>query len=603
MNNYIGMLRKMGEVSISEVCGGLCSESLYGNFENGRRELDVFVQLRVLERLGCDTSRLQFFLQGKEYMRWAQRAEIIQAIENDNFEMATKLIDDFREAYRKEKMQLQFAERMASFVAIKNGEDSTVIAEHVKNALQLTVPHYKTAGNRRQLLAAIEMDMILDYYYYSDPLNDERLLEICKGIEEARWHISDKGEVYPKAVLYYCKVIEQRIPMEKWGAARLVGCEQLLSKALQYLRTEKKGRFMLETLQLRETILSNLITKYGLEGDYGEERRKNTVSLRAMEKSEEFCREFACSWGAFNLYKIRKVDCIGDVIRKRMKMLEIDEKKLAKEMNVDVRTIRNMQSKESKPHKGTVEEILYYMGLPREYRKYIYMVRDEKEKQLVEKHVRSILYGEGENPETIRKELEGVLDLDNEQNNRLLRWYKVLDEYQNGTFGRYATSERIKGIIEECFPLPCIQKSGEKYFSLCELQYLCSYLQRLEKGDRDYDKVLEFGKAYCEEIIENRQSDNFASTLKMLYHQVESEYGNMGEFAISNEIAWVIVQAARESNDLYSLEDILYTFWWNKREETNTADKEMLYWLIDLAILIQDSRSEKFLKEAKAKMH
>ena len=84
--------------------------------------------------------------------------------------------------------------------------------------------------------------------------------------------------------------------------------------------------------------------------------------------------------------------------------------------------------------------------------------------------------------------------------------------------------------------------------------------------------------------------------------EIQSEYGDNGEFEISNRYCWKIIEFSYYIKDLARIEDTLYGVWWNKKEETKTVDKEMLSWLIDLAELIEDFFGKEFMEEKLSKI-
>ena len=60
IRNYVKGARKENGKKRSELCAGVCVESQLRNYENDFRDLNIFVQKRSMERIGCKCGGTQF---------------------------------------------------------------------------------------------------------------------------------------------------------------------------------------------------------------------------------------------------------------------------------------------------------------------------------------------------------------------------------------------------------------------------------------------------------------------------------------------------------------------------------------------------------------
>lgn len=98
-NTYGRMLylrRKQLGFSAAEICSGICSLSTYSHYENDEIKPDLFTMSVFPERMGLDTSHINFVCSRAELLISAIRSEIQKKILAGNFHEADSLIEQYK---------------------------------------------------------------------------------------------------------------------------------------------------------------------------------------------------------------------------------------------------------------------------------------------------------------------------------------------------------------------------------------------------------------------------------------------------------------------------------------------------------------------------
>ncbi len=597
MRKLVKKLRDERRLTEAAVCAGVCSESQYRNYENGHRDLNIFVQKRIMERLGCCSGRMQYILKNKEYKCWKDRTQILCALMEGRLAEIPERLNQFEQKYGDESLHKQYAERMRSFYIIINNGNTKEVLMHIENAIACTVPGYSDIKQQDQLLSSQEWDLLLDYFYYQEAEFPEVFRGFAKRIEESYMEEREKGNAYCKAAMYYIEACKQLEDIGNWKAEKLIEGYHLVNQALSYLREQKNGNFMKEILEVRGELLECLSQGVGFENEYYTELEQNRVWLNAVLKCNQSEEEKKGIWINYQPYMMRNVESICDILARRMDMLEIGKEQMAKELYVDERTIMSIRGGRRNPQKAIAEVMLGRMGLPRRYTKEFFFVERKEEEEFVDRLIKSEKFGFVEETERLLDHVEETVNLDMYFNMRETKWHKLWLDYHEGKLTRQEGAKEIKEIIEECFPWGCLGEKKDYYFSYNELQYMCGFLILADAESEDFKTVCHRIEQYCQEKMNTDEEMNYASVLVMLIDCIQSIYGNKGEYAISNRYCKDELRVSRKVGNMYRTEDILYAMWWNKKEETKTTDVEMLSWLIDLANLIGDFRGEAFMKK------
>lgn len=300
-------------------------------------------------------------------------------------------------------------------------------------------------------------------------------------------------------------------------------------------------------------------------------------------------------------YLMQNADGICDGIAKRMEMFGYSAEEMARDVNVDVRTVRSIIDGKRKPCGKTVEVIFKKLNLPTLYTREEFSVESKEQKKLVEEINHCELYGSMEEGLKKLDQLEREFNLEDENNLREFCWRKVWFLYATGRLTKEQCAAQIKQMIEETIEWEYLFREGRKYFAEYEFRYLCGYLQVAEKN-AEYESLFHMIEDFCNAKMDTFEEFSYAPLLGMMGDIIQSEYGNCGRFVVSNSYCWKIINFSYYIKGLARIEDIIYAIWWNKKEETKTANKELLSWLIDIAELIEDFSGEEFMRNELIKL-
>ncbi len=103
---YVKMLveeRKRLGVSAKTLCDGICSEDMYYKVESGKSTIDRISIKRLLARLGVDNANYDHYLEYSDYIVWKNRMDIINSIEDGEYEKAAITLHQYKEHIYKVK--------------------------------------------------------------------------------------------------------------------------------------------------------------------------------------------------------------------------------------------------------------------------------------------------------------------------------------------------------------------------------------------------------------------------------------------------------------------------------------------------------------------
>ena len=262
-------------ISKTQLCEGLCSQSMFVKICNGERGADKLLRERLLQRLGVSDTRNESSLYRDEYDAWRLRQQIVNHINREQYKLAEGLLEEYKsKAAMENKLEQQFGLVMEVQLWMAQGRGEEQIQERVERALKLTVPHIDTKPLHQLVLSEHEMDLVLEYARYCHP---ERMAECCRALlEYVKQHISDEylqAKIFPKIVYYQC-IAEREGPDRKM---LLRNCNE----AIACLRDTQRLYYFWELLGEREKIYEHFIKKDSAEG----ENTHKQVFVRMQEEN------------------------------------------------------------------------------------------------------------------------------------------------------------------------------------------------------------------------------------------------------------------------------------------------------------------------------
>lgn len=120
--------REIQGITLEGLCKDICSSSLMGRIEKGKRYANKELRDRILARLGVCSDGYENFLFYEDYLVWKQKQRIVNTIEKSDFQAAEKLLDAYEKVSAEDKLGRQFCMVMRAQIMQKYHEDKTRIA-------------------------------------------------------------------------------------------------------------------------------------------------------------------------------------------------------------------------------------------------------------------------------------------------------------------------------------------------------------------------------------------------------------------------------------------------------------------------------------------
>lgn len=143
-----------------QLCHDLCSITTMNRIENDERDMNVFLQSRILQRLGFTPDKFELFGSSEEQEQYGQRVLIERYMRQSNFDGARQELRHYREKWKKqvekEPLQRQFVLGVEGYLELQAGNLDQGI-EKLRTALKITVPELKTSLYNGMLIGEDEL--------------------------------------------------------------------------------------------------------------------------------------------------------------------------------------------------------------------------------------------------------------------------------------------------------------------------------------------------------------------------------------------------------------------------------------------------------------
>ena len=204
---FVNTLRTQRGISMRQLCDGLCNTRVLSYVEKGQRRINYFLQRRLLERLGIDTWDFEIFVDRKEYDNICKRIQIIQYINEGNYSVSSRLLDEYEEKYgSKNNLCKQFYYAMKAQIAILMGNQDELVFEYLREGLELTFSSWGEYQFDEKVISMTEMNLLLEISRFESAEKRKEIYKrILEYIDGKDW---DKGcltKIYPKVVCLYCE--------------------------------------------------------------------------------------------------------------------------------------------------------------------------------------------------------------------------------------------------------------------------------------------------------------------------------------------------------------------------------------------------------------
>ncbi len=576
-NTFLSAMRKGKNVTLERLAWGLCSISMLGRIESGERLPDKMMRDRLMDRLGIVNDGFEDFLPPAEYALWKERQDLLQAIENKDLDTADKLIRQYEmNGVSNNAIEHQFYLAMKIQLMQYQNDPEEELREVLKQAISLTIPESSMDRWNGRLLAVQEWNLLLEYIRCGGDVGTARekgrntagklpaYEKILEAIQKSSMDTYSCAKIYPKAVYYLC-LEWMSLPVSDWDCRRMY---DLAEKALEMLRSISRMYYLCEVLEIMERVLSVWIGRSDMTDE--ETRRLRPMMAQVQEWRRVLSEVFEGSKvsekmesGSYLYWQMQNY-CIGDVVRKRRKLLGISAKSLCRGICSE-KTLRRLENNRNGTHMEIVGELLERLGLAPEY---------QRKKIITNRYEAMVLYNKvtyavnNQDLVTLGRllpELRDMLSMDILNNRQEMSCLETIYLWHCKQITNEESISRLQQILEYTVPLKCVQNMEEGYLSSGEINCLYNIAIRAMGVEKSaYMKLLQ---QICDGFVQENEMKTFAQIYELIMYKVASYLGDMGEYGTSNKISNEIMETSLSLRRMNMIHMCVYNNLWNQMED------------------------------------
>ena len=555
--------REIQNITLEDLCEGICSFSMIGRIERGERFPDKELRDRILARLGVCSDGYENFLFYEDYLVWKRKQGIVNAIEKSNYETAENLLKYYDETDETDKLGKQFELVMRAQMMQKRHEPPDLIAQMCEKAVKLTVPEIDERAVGKLCLSVHELDMILEYTKYCHPEKlASRCEEILTYIKSDMFDIYSYVKIYPKVVYYL--YISTPEAVRDWTRTL-----KLCNDGIEQLRTAGRMYYLWELLEIKKEGMTKLYHKVGdSKGAITKQTLENIIHttaewLDALDFVHNLCGTHRRMENSCYLYQQKEAYCISDVIRRRREMLGLTKKKLCEGICSE-KTIGRLEANKTKPHIEVVRLLFEKMNLSGEYQRLQVVTDDVRAFTIIDEIVRCVNNCEFDRIDKLLVEVGQYISLNNPINKQFFERIELNVSLGKDKITKYEASKQFKNILEYTIPYEATEGSGEKYLTNSEILCLLNiavYMKDLS-STFTFDMLIDL----CNQMKKDDGILEHIALWEIIMTNVANTYGSRGEYTKSNAISLRIMTECIYCYRMNLIEFNLYNITWNNNE-------------------------------------
>lgn len=619
--DLVARLREEQNVSVEQLCEGLCSRKTFSGFKNDEQDIPLLLQDILLERLGVGAETTQEYVDYEEYDRWELRHKILHNITFENIERAESLLKEYEQICdMSDNLERQFVLSQRAQIRRAQGASKEELSALFSETVSLTVHEVSLRPLKEMALSLKELNLMLEREQYLP--EGPRLAQyerIVEYIETKQFDRIGKAKIYPKAVYFWCNcALNDTAWMEEQGAvSKLL---ERCNNAFELLRNASRMYFMWELLELREVLLTRRLTGINELSAVGE--KIGTKEYRERGRVEKWQRENAKwkwvldavytefgvpkeTWEYCYLYVKKGVNSYHDVVRIRRRMFGMTAKELYDGICGEA-VLRGLEQKKTKTQRYNVRHFFARLGLSMELKRTELVSGDSEVKELIESLNVAINGRMWKLAEDLLVQIDQKAPIEERSNQQLLMQKTLLLQWRNGEISDTDFCERMRKTLELTLPWEYFMAEGEKYLTNTEQTCIQNMMQAMDKESETFQICVKRFEEYYAEFDENELQDAVSGMYEHIMGYVGSELGNQGNYDRSDEMNQRIIEGCLRYRRLKSLPSGLYDCYWNyvKRVERDIPVKKKLDELVELnrCILLSElGRQDERVKFYKSK--
>ncbi len=656
-HNFLTGMRTGKDITLEQLSLGLCTPAMLSFIEAGERQPDKLTRDRLTERLGFENDGFEDFLQPDEYEQWQDQDRLLRAVYAGDIPEAERLLRLLEQKKSEDRIVFhQFVLTMRAQLMQYKKASREELREAFGRAMSLTMPDVASGTWTGRLLAAQEWNLLLEYIRLggdagpvtgTDPSAAytaralEKLLDALRGSSMDSYSYA---KVYPKAAYFLCLEL-MKAPLDIALCRRIL---RISAQALETLRSCHRMYWLYELLELMERVLGIFagFTQPGpkepapvsfeqvwnqLGGTAAKPQSPAGAAAGGPERPEawtlpedpeslalltaqirewrmllaELYQAYGIPMNTENccyLYSQTQNYRIGDVIRKRRKMLGLSVRELCEGICSE-KTLRRLENNKTRSQRAVWSELFCRLGLSPEYQRES-VVTGQRDVLLMYRASGDTLNNhDTEETRRLLEQLKKLLPMDIPINRQELERKDCLNKLQKKEITAEECVIRLKKALQYTIPLESIKmaKDGPDIYLTCA-ELGCVYNIAMKSRDEAEEFNLDLLQSVTRQCIPDDSIDTFINMYELIMSGVASRLGSAGKYNKSTEISEKAMKKCLSARRMGTLHQFLYNRLWNRiesaKKSTSTALEipitQELWKCIQLTNFCKETFHEKF---------
>lgn len=653
-HDFLTGMRTGKKVTLERLGYGLCSADMLSRIETGERLPDKLMRDRLMERLGFENDGFEDFLQPDEYGLWQTRERLLHAVNAREIAEAERLLRLLEQADAKENVILrQFCLAMRAQLMQYQGASEKELQEVFGKALSLTVPDIAAGKWDGRLLAVQEWNLLLEYIRYGGDAGSVAEREsagtcIAQAFEALLTAIRNSGmdaysyvKICPKAAYYLC-LERMKSPLDSAACRKLL---QICAEAVENLRSCMRMYWLCELLEIMEQILEiytgllredspkrapasfdqawnrlrEKTAKAQSPADTAAGCTKNLTAPEHLDDLESLAvlsaqirewrivltgiyQEYGITEKMENfcyLYTQTQNYRIGDVVRKRRKMLGMSAQELCEGICSE-KTLRRLENNKVKTQRAIWGELFSKLGLSPEYHRESIITEQYETIRIYRNASDALNNYDMEKCHQLLQQLKKMLNMHIPINRQELKHMECIYSLQKKEIAAEECVAEFKKALQYTVPLASIKEAKDGpdiYLTSAELGCLYSIVMKSQDKAKGFN--IDLLQSVSRQCIP--EYDANIGMYELIMSGVASRLGNAGEYESATEISKKIIRESLATRRMGMLHHCLYDILWNWMEtvKEDTSVESGISVAQELQKCIQFARlcKEKFYEE------
>ncbi len=592
-NTHFGALlksiRESNSIHQEILAYGLFSTPMLSYIENGERLPNYQMRNRLMSRLGISAEGFEDLLQPEEFNRYQHCRQLIHAIENEETNLASSLLAQLIEtSNNNNKIEAQFLLDMKGRLMQQLNRPKHEIQATYYEAILLTIPSLDKTILSKAILAPEEYFLILQYLECSPYNKDifEGINFIINKIHNEKLSTIAKAKIYPKAAIIYSNTIINQFNSDA----------KLLKKALYYtnnsvnsLQDAKRLYYIEDLLKAKESLLLLLSNQNTNTKEMIEDNRKLLSSFHFL------LNKYPTSVTINNdcyIYQGSEKYCIGDVIRKRRKMLGLSQKELSDSI-CSIRTLSRIEQKQKSAQQDIINLLFKRLYLPPGYRRFEIMTKNYPTVESLSNAENCSINRDELNKNRYWEDVRTNLDLLYIQNKQeIIRWYNIQQLQED-----FITKEEFLRRMWKGLALSGVSPHNAfipgNY--LTKIERSCLY--NIAEKSENLDQYLPYIIHYADDAKEHED----ISIYELGMTWCASEIGNHEDYRTSTIMTKNLIQLMIKYRRATIITSNSFNVCWNEAKSSGDIDNpkylEEIKHILAISIFFKENNMISFLKE------